>query len=608
MRIQHAFLLAVALTPFWTSAHHLAFAQTQPARKPASASAVAPAAPLRDGWEEIDKRLLFLMVRLASVEASLDAVEKKLGVNTRQQAARVGDAKRAELGNEMMDRKGGGPVKWSQFYGRTAEKFFYHPTDRNTTYHTLTVLGQRSPADDNQVEAGVPSRQGLPVHQRPPQFDYIYKANRDAQARAEQEAAQFGNKIESLQARRRQLEDEQAALWCQIAFRAVTRYDFARKPLFRFEPIPADTDTDSRQKAEAVKAAAIFMRRGLSIVEEAEKDQGKAFANIKLVIADANEKLDDSLLQLDTVIADASNQETAVGRFSALARRLKDIADNISDSYEVAIDGDRFKDEVLKDTFRGLLQESLVDYAEVVLAMNEMALVMQSEAKTKPNVSAPLKFVKLEMSERANRLTVKDGISSGDGSSTEDSFENDGTSNSLSTSVERGQVNTKRKPSTRGRTRLATQTLTFNNEEAIRKHWRVDGQWQIENQSLKLLRGAQVIFADALAEEFELSLFLRYKKLQAFNEKNVLRVLLQGESIAIPLADCRNVRIRKTLDSIDVVVNEQPQSARQLQIRSANQMSPTTLEFKIESGANRAEWEPEVWFLEAQLRMPRLQN
>lgn len=67
--------------------------------------------------------------------------------------------------------QGGGPVKWSQFYGRTAENF-YHPTDRNTTYHTTTVLGQRSPVDDNQVEPGVPSRQGLPVHQRPPSSKY----------------------------------------------------------------------------------------------------------------------------------------------------------------------------------------------------------------------------------------------------------------------------------------------------------------------------------------------------------------------------------------------------------------------------------------------------
>src|SRR5262245_41941027 len=83
---------------------------------------IAPAAPLKDGWEDIDQRLIFLMVRLANTETSLDAVEKALGINTRQEKSSIGDAKRAEQGNEKMDRQGGGPVRWSEFYGRTAEK------------------------------------------------------------------------------------------------------------------------------------------------------------------------------------------------------------------------------------------------------------------------------------------------------------------------------------------------------------------------------------------------------------------------------------------------------------------------------------------------------
>lgn len=393
-----AVMLLVGVVAVFPVVSERAFAQKQ--KKPAS---IAPAEPLKPGWEEIDKRLVFLMVRLANVEAGLDAVEKRVGAGARQRAAKAGEAKRAEKGNEMMDRKGGGPVKWSQFYGRTAEKFFYHPVDRNTSYHTTTVLSQKSPQADNQSGEGVPSRQGLPVHQRPPQFDYIYKANQDAQARAERDAAQLRDKIDALQARRRQLEDEQAALWCQIAFRAVSRHDLARKPLYRFEPIPGAGDTESRQQAEATKAAAIFMRRTLSIVEEAEKDQAKAFGSIKLVVADAHSKFDDGLLPLETLAKDTTDLKTAIGRFSALARRLKDVADNLSDSYEVSIDGDRFKDELRKDTFRGLLQESLVDYAEVVLALNEMGQVLESEWKTKPDVNTPLKFVSLEVRSNIDR-------------------------------------------------------------------------------------------------------------------------------------------------------------------------------------------------------------
>lgn len=134
-----------------------------------------------------------------------------------------------------MDRKGGGPMKWSQFYGTTAEKFFYHPTDRNSSYHTVTVLSPQPPQNDNQTGPGIPSRQGLPVHQRPPQFDYIYRANEGGSAKAESEAAGLRGKVEALTARRRELELEQVALWVEIAFRAAAHFELNRKPVFRFE-------------------------------------------------------------------------------------------------------------------------------------------------------------------------------------------------------------------------------------------------------------------------------------------------------------------------------------------------------------------------------------
>ena len=82
------------------------------------------------------------------------------------------------------------------------------------------------------------------------------------------------------------------------------------------------------------------------------------------------------------------------------------MSENLSDSYVVSIDGDRFKDEVRKDTFRGLLQESLVDYAQIVLALNEMSVLMAHEWKAKPDVNMPLKFVSLEIPARAAGTTV----------------------------------------------------------------------------------------------------------------------------------------------------------------------------------------------------------
>lgn len=352
---------------------------------------IAPAEPLQDGkWEEIDQRLVFLMVRLANVEASLDAVENAIAKSTGARTSSLGAAKRAETGNQLMDRKAGGPMKWSEFYGRTAEKFFYHPTDSNTTYHTATLLRQNGPQADNKVGGGVPASQGLPVHQRPPQFDYIYRANESAKAKAERDAAELKNKIDELTARRASLEAEQSALWCEVAFRAIDRLDLPRKPLYRFEPVTASAETQDQQKAEALKAAAIFMRAALVIVAEAQKDQARAFGSIRTVVADAREKLDDSWLRQAILVSDVSDLTTPVGKFVVLAKRLDDVSRNLSDSFEVSIDGDRFKDEQRKETFRALLQESLVSYAQIVLALDEMTAVMASDWKLRPNVDRPL--------------------------------------------------------------------------------------------------------------------------------------------------------------------------------------------------------------------------
>jgi Lectin C-type domain len=384
MRIHCAFMTAaIGCSLFLPS-----FAQAQ--SKPTAT--IAPAEKLPEGWEEIDQRLLFLMVRLANVEASLDAVEKAIGTDTRKKAAKTGEGKRAEAGNEKMDRKGGGPMKWSEFYGTTAEAFFYHPTDRNSTYHTTTVLNQKGPEADNKVGGGVPAGQGVPVHQRPPQFDYIYRANANAKQRAEEEAAALKGKIEALAERRHRLETEQSGLWCEVAFRAVSHYDLDKKPLYHFEPLLVSSDTDSRLRAESMKAAASFMALALSIVDEAPRDQAATFSKIKPAVSVARQRLSNDWLQLGV---DATDRYTPEGKFAALAKRLDDVASNLSDSYVVANEGEQAHDQQRKDTFRAMLQQSLVSYAQIILALDEMSTVMKNDWKIKPDVKRPIQFVSL---------------------------------------------------------------------------------------------------------------------------------------------------------------------------------------------------------------------
>lgn len=291
--------------------------------------------------------------------------------------------------------------------------FFYHPTDRNSTYHTVTVLSQQPPQNDNKTAGGVgvPSRQGLPIHQRPPQFDYIYRANQEAKERAEADAEKLKNKIEALLQRRQNLEQEQSGLWIEIAFHAIAHFDLNKKPRLRFEPVAVANDPTSKLHGDIVKSAAIFTRVGLSVIDEAQKDQSAAFARIKPAISDARQTLNDYWLRLDV---DSSDRKSTEGKFAALAKQLDDVASNLSESYEVAIDGDRQKDQLRKETFRGQLQESLVSYAEIVLALDEMLVEMQERWQIKSDLDKPLTVASLSTKTPIGGISSYAGTKAGD--------------------------------------------------------------------------------------------------------------------------------------------------------------------------------------------------
>lgn len=347
-----------------------------------------PAEPLTDGWDEIDPRLIFLMVRLANVETSLEVIDQAIENGLRKSNSKSTAVERTDRANENLDRMGGGPLKWSQFYGVTAEKFFYHPTDQNSSYHTVTVLNQQGASADNKVGGGVPSSQGVPVHQRPPQFDYIYRANEKAKIRAEAEAYDIKGKLDLLISRRKKLATEQAGLWVDIAFRAISHYDLNKKPLYRFEPY-TDGDTDFRNKANALRSAAVFMAIALSIIENSEKDQANTFRKLKPTINQARISLNDSWLRLSV---DVSDRYSTAGRFQALCKRLEDIASNLSESYIVSTEGEEAKDQIRFDLFRRTLQASLIDYSQTALALDEMATELAGSWKIVQNIDKKLEF------------------------------------------------------------------------------------------------------------------------------------------------------------------------------------------------------------------------
>lgn len=425
-----------------------------------------PAEKLVEGWDEIDQRLLFLMVRLANVETTLEAINRTIDGNNRLSNRKTTTARRADRSNEEMDRKGGGPLKWSQFYGMTAEKFFYHPTDRNSTYHTVTVLNQQGSQADNKVGGGVPSSQGLPVHQRPPQFDYIYRANEKSKARAEAEAYELKDQLEALENRRNRLEAEQAGLWVEIAFRAISHYDLDKKPLYRFEPLLLASDTESRQRNESMRAATMFMALALSIIAESERDQAGTFTMIKPTVAKARQSLNDTFLRLGI---ESTDRQSSLGRLFSLTKRLDDVASNLTDSYLVAVEGDSAKDQQRKDTFRGQLQQSLLAYAQIILAIDEMLSLMKTEYGIEPNLDRQLDFASLRIDP-----IPKSYISGSTGTPSERS------DSAPSTTPKTNQPSLK----------PARWKPKMDNEKSIKEVFRLIGNWRLESEGLFIWRRA----------------------------------------------------------------------------------------------------------------------
>ena len=117
----------------------------------------------------------------------------------------------------------------------------------------------------------------------------------------------------------------------------------------------------------------------LLIIDKAETEQSTAFGSIRVIVKEARNEYDDALLRAKNLASASGDRTTSLGQFTALAQLLDDTAHNLSESYEVAIDGGRFRDAARKEQFRGLLQRSLVEYAQIVMALDELTQSMQKE-------------------------------------------------------------------------------------------------------------------------------------------------------------------------------------------------------------------------------------
>ena len=227
----------------------------------------------------------------------MNAVNNALVAAGRDQAIAKQRAANYADGNTRMDRQGGGPMSWQDFYGKTAASFYYHSSA------SIDVQGQ----SNFQLHAQAQGKT-LTSLDRPPQFDYIYRANADARKHAESDAASLGNRIDQLLARRRELEAEQSTLWCKIALRGLASRDLSLRPLYRYDLPASPADKQSTQRFAAISAECRFMRTVNSLIKQAQPaldgDQAPVYAQLQQAVASARDDLEASLMNLP-ILADA---------------------------------------------------------------------------------------------------------------------------------------------------------------------------------------------------------------------------------------------------------------------------------------------------------------
>ena len=289
--------------------------------------------PANSGGPELTSLQQNLLMQLADAEANIQAINRSL----KDAGYKVGiayDRIDSNLkGNEYMDRKGGGPVRWDEFYGKTARDYA-----RNGN--------------------------GWYGDHRPKQFAFVYKANNDQIARAKDQIASLKQDQTALLDRRQKHEADQSRLWANLAWERVKDREINLQPLYRFALKPAGPE------AAVLRPIILFLRTSDAVATEGlssiQSDQAGTFQFGSKTMAAAFATLQKSL-------ADASDGENLkpdeLRTEKSLKQICKDLAEQckvIAEDYDNALDRDKAREDGSKLEFRGQLQSSLTTFAAEV--------------------------------------------------------------------------------------------------------------------------------------------------------------------------------------------------------------------------------------------------
>jgi len=312
-----------------------------------------------------DDRLTFLLIQLGADEQSIRAINIALRQTGYKVAEEQGRVQQAQKGNELMDRNAGGPISYKDFYGKSAK-----------SYSQRDILGI-----PHQVR-------------RPPQFDYIYRANADQAAKARDEIESIGKHIDALLARRHQLEAEQSALWLTIAFEPLEDRQIPYRPLYRFQPKPASAESPAvvSAKLNVLRPAIVFLsicdKAMSAAVDSVSTDQKKTLDDLNARVGVADETLQGAMAQAKLSTSLTPPDLQSADNLSQLARRMKSQCKNIVDAYRLAQDEGATQDDARKPMFRGQLQGALLAFSGNAAELDDGISQLAANWKFQPDTTS----------------------------------------------------------------------------------------------------------------------------------------------------------------------------------------------------------------------------
>jgi serine/threonine protein kinase len=295
-----------------------------------------------------------MLEELADAEANIQTINKALrqiGYNVGQDYDRIDVNQNDKIHRDYI---GGGPVRWDEFYGKTAKEY---------------------------------GSNGWGDH-RPDQFAFIDQANSERIAQAKDRiASALQNKDELLNLRRHH-ESEQLRLWILLAFDNVSKLEVTDNDLFTGK-LQGATD-EQTARADLLSAYIVFLRTadraagdGAEALKASDANPDTVADALAGYMDGAYKTLRDSYRRVKDEPGFSPDDLATGDQLKGLCDNLRQECENITENCDKARERDAANEDQSKLTFRGRLQESLANFSADTVALKNLIETTAGQWKLK---------------------------------------------------------------------------------------------------------------------------------------------------------------------------------------------------------------------------------